>query len=190
MNKIKVYSTVFPLFALLPIVSNYGLIPVIGSFIIPLLIIALAPFAIKKVSGTNKKVHKKVIVYLWIWGYLADLMGVVCILGIGLSANVLLNIVGAFEMVGIQIDYNCLFLQYMASIFDQVFLSSYEGILGLLLYTGEILFASVFTFVFDYNLVFKKYLPDVFTKKQMVILSLFIAILTPLFVFLFPLLLH
>lgn len=163
MRKITLYNIIFPIWFLLflpPVI----IITLIGNFIIDSLVI-MACFFVFRLGNTQnnlKTFYKKSILKVWIFGFLADI--------IGASILFLLGTVG-----------NSLKLpnELIAGINYDPF--SHPAAVEIIIFS--MLISAVFIFVFNYKFTFKKQIED---KKLRLKVAITIAIITMPWTFLLP----
>ena len=171
MKQTKLYNMIFPPFMLTVIWP----ISAIGNLIIDSLVVTAVLFILKKLS---RDVFEKVFLRLWLWGYVSDAIGAVLML--------IVSETGKFALDFDKIKPNSLLFEILNGIDRAVNWSSLDSIWGVLFIILGILIAAISIFLFDYNLVFKKHLSDVLTKRQMIIASLSMAIFTAPYTFFVP----
>ncbi len=171
MKQTKLYNMIFPPFMLTVIWP----ISAIGNLIIDSLVVTAVLLTFKKFS---LDIFEKVFLRLWLWGYVSDAIGAVLMF--------IVSEVGKFELYDAHIEPNSLLFEIFNGIDRAVTWSSLDSIWGILFIILGILIAAISIFLFDYNLVFKKHLSDVLTKRQMIIASLSMAIFTAPYTFFLP----
>jgi hypothetical protein len=171
MKQTKLYNMIFPPFMLTIIWP----ISTVGNLIIDSLVVTSVLLIFRKLS---LDAFGKVFLRLWLWGYVSDAIGAVLML--------IVSEVGKFKLHHNQIEPNSLLFEILNSIDRAVTWSSLDSIWGIMFIILGILIAAISIFLFDYNLVFKKHLSNVLTKKQMIIASLSMAIFTAPYTFFLP----
>lgn len=175
MKETKLYNMILPPFILFTIPNMLWPISVIGNFIIDSLVIIATLFVLKKLSADA---YKKAILRIWLWGYVSDVIGA----GVLLITSTISSVILDFS----KIDPDSSLGRILYGMDCVVNHSHFDSMWGVLLVILGILFAAISIFIFDYNLVFKKHLSDVLSKKQMIIVSLSMAIFTAPYTFLLP----
>lgn len=179
MKKIKLYNMILPPFMLFTITPFWWFISMSGNFIIDSAVLLITLFIFKKISFG---VYKKTIFKVWIWGYVADLMGAAYLF---IMSEITFFIRNGLELF-IGENPNNLLWRILDGITLAANFSEFDSIWGVLFMISGIIVASIFIFIFNYIYIFKKYLNDILTKKQMIIISLTIAIATAPYTFLLP----
>ena len=160
MNDVKAYNVIFPIWMFLffpPVVF----IALFGNFIIDSLVL-IGCYYWFKCSPSLTAFYKKHIFVVWIFGFLADIIGAAILLSIYVSET----FIGLpYELV-MAISYN-------------PFLDPWAFVIILL----AILVSGLFIFLFNYHFTFKKTIED---KRKRAKVSLTIAVLTLPWTFLIP----
>lgn len=154
---IKLYNIIFPVYMLWlipPVIFIVGIL----NFIIDSVVVLITE-KILKIEDIFSK-YKKVILKVWIFGFLADFIG----------ALFLFITSALFEDLNIPIKYN---IDY----------NPFGNIYALIITIIGILIAGILIFIFNKKICFKKI--DI-TEKQRFILSLVMAIVTTPYLFLLP----
>lgn len=154
---IKLYNIIFPVYMLWlipPVIFIVGIL----NFIIDSVVVLITE-KILKIEDIFSK-YKKVILKVWIFGFLADFIG----------ALFLFITSALFEELNIPIKYN---INY----------NPFGNIYALIITIIGILIAGILIFIFNKKICFKKI--DI-TEKQRFILSLVMAIVTTPYLFLLP----
>jgi len=179
MKQIKLYNMILPPFMLFTITPLFWLISMVGNFIIDSIVILVTLYIFKK---TNLKIYKKTIFSIWIYGYVADIIGALYLLIISYVASFINLTLELFRYD----RSNNLFWQILDGINSAMNFSHFDSVWGVMFIISGILIAAVFIVIFNYHFVFKKRLKDILTKKQMIIASLTMAIATAPYTFLLP----
>lgn len=175
----RVYTMNLNKLAFLRFFSNVRAMSVILSFLVGAIILLFVMCFLKKMYF---KIYVKSVFLLGLYGYLSGLIGVFFIFSIGFTANMVINLSGAF-----QINNECFFMQIIYNIMDAIFHSLYDSILGTIFLLIGVLVEAVLTFFLDYKCVFKRCFEDLLTEKQIIIVSIVTAVLSPACLILIPL---
>lgn len=163
MKNIKLYNLIFPIWLLLffPPVIFFTLI---GNFIIDSLVILACFFLFKisKVKSSLKPFYKKSILKVWLFGFLADIIG----------ASFLILVETGGEWLGVSNKLN------MAIAYDP-----FSHPLAVIIILISMLISSTFIFLFNYKFTFKTIIEE---KTLKVKVALAIAIITIPWTFLLP----
>lgn len=160
MKDIKVYNLIFPIWLLLffpPVIF----VTLIGNFIIDSLVIIIC-FYLFKLSSFQynlKSFYKKSIVKVWLFGFLADIIGALILYGVGTTS-----------------DYSN----------DLIFAINYDPFshyIAVLIIVFAMLVSSFFIFIFNYYFTYKTMIAE---KKLKLKVALTIAIITIPWTFLLP----
>ncbi|ACV62769.1 hypothetical protein Dtox_1930 [Desulfofarcimen acetoxidans DSM 771] len=159
----KLYNIIFPIWILLffpPLIF----ITLIGNFIIDSLVM-LACFFIYKLSDTHndlKIFYKNNILKVWMYGFLADIMGTVILFAIGTLGD---------------------FLGLPYELISAIYFDPFSHLGGVIIIIFAMLVASYFIYLFNYRIVFQKQILDEQLRFKV---SLTIAIVTIPWTFLLP----
>ena len=156
-KEIKLYNLIFPVYMLWlipPVIFIIGIL----NFIIDSIVVLITK-KILKIENIFAK-YKKVILKVWIFGFLADFIG----------ALFLFFMSGLFEGLNIPIKYN---IDY----------NPFGNIYALIITFLGILISGILIFIFNKKICYKKI--DI-TEKQKFILSLIMSIATAPYLFLLP----
>ena len=160
-KEIKLNNLIFPIWILWlfpPIV----IVAMIGNYIIDSLVIllALVVFKVSSVTGeSTKSLYKRSILKVWIFGFLADILGTALLF-------IIMMILGGTKDLVQGISYNPL-----------------SNLGSFLIVFIAILAAAVFIYIFNYNYVFNKLIIE---RKARLKVALTIAILTMPWTYLIP----
>jgi hypothetical protein len=163
MRKITLYNVIFPIWFLLflpPVI----IITLIGNFIIDSLVIMACFFVFRlgNIQNNLKTFYNKSILKVWIFGFLADIMGAAILFLAEISGDFL----GLPNELIAGINYDP--FSHPASVAIIIF---------------SMLISAVFIFVFNYKFTFKKQIED---KKLRLKVAITIAIITMPWTFLLP----
>ncbi|SKA79281.1 hypothetical protein SAMN05443428_10328 [Caloramator quimbayensis] len=163
MRKIKLYNIIFPIWFLLflpPVI----IITLIGNFTIDSLVIMACFFVFRlgNIQNNLKTFYKKSILKVWIFGFLADIIGA--------------SILFLLEMVG---NY----LKLPNELITAIDYDPFSHPVAVVIIIFSMLIAAVFIFVFNYKFTFKKQIED---KKLRLKVAITIAIITMPWTFLLP----
>ena len=165
---VKLYNMILPPFMLFAFVPIFWLISLVGNFIIDsivLLIISLIIF--KKVDW---KFYKKVILKVWAFGFIGDIIGVAYLVLVSTLSNATFY------------NGNDLGKQIMSGIYLATSQSHFDSIWGVLFIVSGILVAAVFIFLFDLI----AFINTGLSKKQKILSALSYAVFTAPYLFLIP----
>lgn len=160
-KEIKLNNLIFPIWILWlfpPII----IVAIIGNYIIDSLVILFTFFIFKVSSVTGestKSLYKRSILKVWIFGFLADILGTSLLF-------IIMMILGENEDLVQCISYNPL-----------------SNLGSFIIVFSTILVAAVFIYIFNYNYIFNKVIID---RKSRVKVALTIAILTMPWTYLIP----
>lgn len=169
MKETKLYNMILPPFMLFLFVPFLWLVSFFGNFIIDsIILLIISIFIYKKFTI---QLYKKSIIPVFLLGFLSDFLGVLYL-----------------TLVSIQSDAeyyegNDLGKQILSGIYLATNHSCYDSIYGVLFIVSGIVLSSVFIFIFDYFVSFKN---KGLSKKQKIIASLTMAIVTAPYTFLLP----
>ena len=159
MNKkdIKLYNLIFPVYMLWLMPPVFFIVAIL-NFIIDSIVVLITEKYLKIKDIFTK--YKKVILKVWIFGFIADFIG----------ALFLFVMSGLFENLNIPIKYS---IDY----------NPFGNIYALIITLVGILIAGVLIFIFNKKICFNKI---ELTERQRFILSLVMAIVTAPYLFLIP----
>lgn len=156
-KNIKLYNLIFPVYMLWLIPPVFFIVAIL-NFIIDSIVVLITK-KVLKIENIFKK-YKKVILKVWIFGFLADFVG----------ALFLFIISALCDDLNIPIKYN---IDY----------NPFGNIYALIITILGILISGVLIFIFNKKICYKKV--DI-TEKQKFILALTMAIITAPYLFLLP----
>lgn len=162
----KLYNIIFPIWFvwLMPPLIIFALI---GNFLIDSAVILISFKIFKSASKTgisNKSLYKKSILKVWGFGFLADIIGTIPLLGLSIFESIL----------PVKIPYE---------ITSAVAYDPFSNIWSFIIVLGAVLIAGVFIFLFNYFITFKKTIDD---KKLRLRFALTLAIVTLPWTFMIP----
>lgn len=169
MKEIRLYNMILPPFILFLFLPWWWIGSIAGNFIIDsvvLLLISLIMF--KKFKF---ELYKNVIIKVWILGFLADLLGILYLI-----------IVSAFSNAEYY-EGNNIWNQILSGIYLATNHSHFDSIFGVLFIVSGIFFSAILVFVFNYFISFRN---TILSRKQKIVMSLSIAVLTAPYTFLLP----
>lgn len=172
---IKIYNMILPPFMLFAFVPYMWLISLVGNFIIDSIVLILATLIICRNFKETFATYKKLIIKVWLYGFLADFCGILYLLTLSLT--------GSFYVDYEQFKPNSLGYQIWEGIHLAMNQSHFDSIWGVIFIFSGILFAAICIFLFDYFFVLRH---SKFTKKQAIITALAFAIITAPYTFLLP----
>ncbi|MDI6618124.1 MAG: hypothetical protein QME45_05530 [Clostridiales bacterium] len=163
MRKITLYNVIFPIWFLLflpPVI----IITLIGNFIIDSLVIIACFFVFRlgNIQKSLKTFYKKSILKVWIFGFLADIIGASILFLLGMFGNSL----GLPNELIAGINYDPF---------------SHPAAVAIIIFS--MLISAVFIYVFNYKFTFKKQIED---KRLRLKTAIFVAIITMPWTFLLP----
>ncbi len=162
MNKIKLYNVIFPIWLLLffpPVIF----ITLIGNFIIDSVVLLICFYIFKLSEKYNmKRFYKKSILKVWMFGFLADILGALILFTIG----VLDNHLGVPYEITSAINYN-----------------PFSNVLAIIIIIISMLISGLLIFIFNYRFTFKRLILD---KKVRFKVALTIATITIPWTFILP----
>ncbi len=163
MRKITLYNVIFPIWFLLflpPVI----IITLIGNFIIDSLVIMACFFVLRlgNIQKSLKTFYKKSILKVWIFGFLADIIGASILFLLGMFGNSL----GLPNELIAGINYDPF---------------SHPAAVAIIIFS--MLISAVFIYVFNYKFTFKKQIED---KRLRLKTAIFVAIITMPWTFLLP----
>lgn len=156
-KSIKLYNLIFPVYMLWLIPPLFFIIALLNFIIDSIVVLVTEKFL--KLENIFLK-YKKVILKVWIFGFLADFIG----------ASFLFGMSSLFDFLDIPIKYS---IDY----------NPFGNIYAFLITLIGILIAGVLIFIFNKKISFKKL--DI-TERQKFILSLVMSIITSPYLFLLP----
>lgn len=169
MKEIKLYNMILPPFMLFLFLPWWWIGSIVGNFIIDsVVLLTLAFIMLKKFDF---KVYKNSIIKVWTLGFTADLLGIFYLIIVSIAAN------------AEYYEGNNIWKQILSGIYLATSYSHFDSIYGVLFIVSGILLSAVLIFVFNYFISFKN---SILSKKQKIIMSLFIAVLTAPYTFLLP----
>lgn len=173
-SDIKLYNAIFPPYMLIFLVPTLFVIALLGNFIVDSIVLLIISFYIYK--KINLRFYGRNIIKVWLLGFLADAIGDGYLIAVSLFS-------GATYYEG-----NDLFRQILSGVYIAVNHSVYDSFGGFsfwgfcFLFSGVII-SGVLIFIFDYLFVFNN--PDI-TKRQKIVSSLMLAVITAPYTFLLP----
>lgn len=169
MKEIKLYNMILPPFMLFLFLPEWWIGSIVGNFIIDSVVMILLIFIMFK--KFNFKVYKNAIIKVWSFGFVADLLGVFYLTIISISSN------------AEYYEGNNIWKQILSGIYLASNHSHFDSIFGVLFIVSGILLSAILIFLFNYFISFRN---SILSKKQKVIMSLSIAVLTAPYTFLLP----
>lgn len=163
MKSVKLYNVIFPIWFILffpPVV----LITFVGNYFIDSLVV-IACFYVFKVKQLNldlKTFYKKSIIKVWVFGFLADLIGAAILL--------------LFSMFG-----DSLGLPYEVT--SAISYNSFKHPAAIIIIIFAMIVSSIFIFLFDYKISFRDLVEDKHLKMK---IAFTIAIITIPWTFILP----
>ncbi len=160
-REVKLNNVIFPIW-MMWIFPPLALLALVGNFVIDsvVILVAFAVFKVMKSTGLSiGQLYKKSILKVWVFGFLADIVGAIMLFVIMLACENNNELVSA-------ICYN-----------------PFNNILGFLIVVAAVLLAVVLIWIFNYYIVFNKLIQD--SKIRMKI-ALTIAIVTMPWTYLIP----
>lgn len=163
MKKITLYNIIFPIWFLL-FLPPVTMITLIGNFIIDSLVIMACFFVFRlgNIQNNLKTFYKKSILKVWVFGFLADIMGAAILFLLGIFGDFL----GLPNELITGINYDPF---------------SHPAAVAIIIFS--MLISAVFIFIFNYKFTFKKQIED---KKLRLKVAITIAIVTIPWTFLLP----
>ena len=152
-NKSRIYNVIFPIWFLV-------ILPLGWLFILPInfIIDSFALLLILKIMKLDiKSIYSKVILRVWLFGFLADLIGALFLLLLDFAP--------------------------LGDLFSNLYWNPYENICAILIITVALLMSGFFIYYFNYKYSLKKIDMEVKSKKK---IALFMAIFTIPYLFLVP----
>ena len=176
---VKLYNMILPPFMLFFFVPTLWIVSALGNFIIDSIVLLIISekdeyfniflnFIYKKFTW---QLYKKSIIPVFLFGFLSDFLGVLYLMAISIGS-------GAKYYEG-----NDIGKQILSGIYLATNHSCYDSIYGVLFIVSGILFSSIFIFAFNYRVSFNN---KGLSKKQKIIASLTMAIITAPYTFLLP----
>lgn len=165
MKQVKLYNVIFPIWVIMffpPII----LITMIGNFIIDSLVVIICFYAFKLANEQRKlgSFYMHSIWKVWIFGFIADIIGAVFLFTIGLLDD--------FQFMNLPND-----------LINGIFYDPFSDPLAVLVILISILISGAFIFLFNYKLIFREQIED---QKLRLKVALTIAIVTMPWTFLVP----
>lgn len=170
MKNTKLYNMILPPFMLFAFLPTLWIISLVGNFIIDSLVLIIVSVIIYKT--VNWKLYKKSVLLVWLFGFIADFVGVVYL--------ILMGFLLPAKYYGGNDD---LAKQFLSGIYLAVSHSTYDSIWGVLFIVSGIFVSAVFIFIFDYFFAFNN---TELSKKQKIYAALAFAIFTAPYAFLLP----
>lgn len=163
MKQVKLYNVIFPIWFLLffpPVIF----ITLAGNFIIDSLVILLcySVFKLKDIQNDMKFFYKKTITKVWLFGFLADIIGAAILFLIGILGD---SWGMPYELVS-AINYDL-----------------FSNPLAVIIVIFAMLVSGIFIFLFNYRITLKKIISDNHIRFKV---ALTIAIITIPWTFLIP----
>ena len=162
MKQTKLYNVIFPIWFLLffpPVIF----ITLVGNFIIDSLVILLCFFVFKLMETQNLKAfYKKSILKVWLFGFLADIIGASILFTTGILGD---SFGLPYELIS-AINYD-----------------PFSSPIAFIIIIFAMIVSGVFMFIFNYRITFKKQIAD---KQLRFKVALTIAIVTIPWTFLLP----
>lgn len=173
-SDIRLCSTVFPPYMLIFLVPWLLGAVLIGNFIINSIVLLIISFYLYK--KINMRFYGKKIIWVWLLGILADAIGDGYLIAVSLFS-------GAEYYEG-----NDLFKQMLSGIYIAVNHSVYDSFgrfsfWGFCFLLSGVIISGVLIFILDYLFVFSD---NSITKRQRVVSSLMLAVITAPYTFLLP----
>lgn len=169
MKEVRLYNMILPPFMFFLFLPWWWIGSIVGNFIIDsVVLLTLAFIMLKKFDF---KVYKNSIIKVWTLGFTADLLGIFYLIIVSIAAN------------AEYYEGNNIWKQILSGIYLASNHSHFDSIYGVLFIVSGILLSAVLIFVFNYFISFKN---SILSKKQKVIMSLSIAVLTAPYTFLLP----
>lgn len=166
---VKLYNMILPPFMLFFFVPTLWIVSALGNFIIDsIVLLIISIFIYKKFTW---QLYKKSIIHVFLFGFLSDFLGVLYLMAISIGS-------GAEYYEG-----NDIGKQILSGIYLATNHSCYDSVYGVLFIVSGILFSSIFIFAFNYRVSFNN---KGLSKKQKIIASLTMAIVTAPYTFLLP----
>lgn len=166
---IKLYNMILPPFMLFMFSPVLWMLSLAGNFVIDSVVLLIITLVIFKEFDSG--FFRKVILKVWLLGFLADFVGVFYLTAI------------AF-LTSSEYPYSDSILNHiLGGIYSAVNGSHFDSIWGVLFIVSGMLVASACIFIFDYFISFKN---TGLSKKQRVISSLVFAVVTSPYTFLLP----
>lgn len=169
MKEVKLYNMILPPFMLFLFIPWLWLVSIVGNFIIDSVVLLLLILIMFR--KLDFKMYKETILSVWFYGFIADIFGVLYLVAVALGSN------------AEYYEGNNVWKQILSGIYLATSHSHFDSIYGVLFIVSGILLSAVLIFVFNYFISFKN---SILSKKQKVIMSLSIAVLTAPYTFLLP----
>lgn len=170
MRQYKLYNAIFPLYMLYAFLPIFWFISLIGNFIIDSILLIVILFIIYR--SFNWKLYKKVILNVWIIGFIGDLLGAFYLTLVSIISNA--EYYAGNDNISRQI---------LSGIYLATNHSPLSDIWSIVFILSGVLVSAICIFVFNYFYSFRK---TNFTKTQRILSSLSIAIFTAPYTFLLP----
>lgn len=163
MKSIKLYNVIFPIWFIL-FFPPFVLVTLLGNFIIDsiVVIVCFYAFRLKQSDYNLKDFYKKSIWKVWIFGFMADL--------IGASVLLLFGIMG--DYIGIPYEVT-----------SAINFNAFKHPVAVIIILFATILSSVFIFLFDNKISFRDAIKD---KSLRLKLSLTVAIVTAPWTFIIP----
>lgn len=163
MKTTKLYNVIFPIWLLLffpPVI----LISLVGNYLIDFLVLVICYYLFKLnlVQDSLKSFYKESIIKVWLFGFLADLIGAVILFITGITGDML------------RLPYE---------ITSAICYDPYSHPVAVLIIILATLVAGFFIFFFNYNITFRKLIKDNALRLKV---SLTLAIITMPWTFFLP----
>lgn len=169
MKEIKLYNMILPPFMLFLFLPWWWIGSIVGNFIIDsVVLLTLAFIMLKKFDF---KVYKNSIIKVWTLGFFADILGVFYLIIFSIFSNAKYY------------EGNNIWKQILSGIYLATNHSHFDSIYGVLFIVSGILLSAILIFLFNYFISFRN---SILSKKQKVVMSLAIAVLTAPYTFLLP----
>ncbi|SCJ60058.1 Uncharacterised protein [uncultured Clostridium sp.] len=160
-REVRLNNVIFPIW-MMWIFPPLALLALVGNFVIDsvVILVSFAVFKVMKSTGLSiGQLYKKSILKVWVFGFLADIIGAVMLFVIMLACENNNELVSA-------ICYN-----------------PFNNIIGFLIVVAAVLLAVVLIWIFNYYIVFNKLIQD---SKVRIKIALTIAIVTMPWTYLIP----
>jgi hypothetical protein len=163
MKKIRFYNVIFPIWFLLffpPVIF----ISLVGNFIIDSLVIIACFFVFKLINTKNnlKTFYKKSILKVWLFGFLADIIGAAFLLSVGTIGD---------------------YLGLPNKLISAINFDPFSNVMAVIIIIFAMLISALFIFLFNYRITLKNQISE---EKLRLKIALTIAIVTIPWTFLLP----
>jgi len=163
MKEVKLYNIIFPIWMLIffpPIIF----ISLAGNFIIDSLVILVCIYLFKLAVDSKevKIIYKKSIIKVWLFGFLADIIGAIILFILGIMG----------EYLGLSYEFT-----------SAVNFDPFSNPLAVATIVFAMLVSALFIFLFNYKITFKELIADNSTRLKV---ALTVAIVTMPWTFLLP----